>query len=109
MGENRRYANLSEERRAEKIAASGPLQSLTREEHRAGSLPVTRDPMPSRVWAWVRFGATPLRVQGYAVVWTSCAVGVEFKIAGQSYRCWVWASAVEPLENDESSPPTRKA
>ncbi|MDR6868432.1 hypothetical protein J2Y69_003048 [Microbacterium resistens] len=98
MGSNKRYPNLGEDRRAEKIAASAPLQTLTPEELRTSRYPLTRDPQPAWVQAWVRYGDQPLRVRARAVMWTPHAVGVEFMIAGEVQRCWVWASAVEPVE-----------
>lgn len=73
------------------------LQSLTREELRLDTEPVTIDPQPKRVRAWVRFGGTPTAVEALACRWTSDAVAIEFEISGKQLRTWVWASAVTPL------------
>ena len=79
------------------VVSAGPLQSLTREELRLDSEPVTIDPRPKPVRAWVRFGLKPALVDAVAVRWTADAVGVVFSIRGTEYRAWVWASAVTPV------------
>ena len=76
------------------VTTAGPLQSLTFEELRLDTEPVTIDPRPKAVRAWVRFGSVPALVDATANRWTSDAVGIEFSIRGTEYRAWVWASAV---------------
>ncbi|WP_244630512.1 hypothetical protein [Microbacterium sp. CFBP 8801] len=76
------------------VASAGPLQSLSREELELDTQPMTRDPQPKRVSAWVRFGGTPLLVDAKVTSWTPTAVAVRFVVAGKVYRAWVWASAV---------------
>ncbi|APZ33931.1 hypothetical protein BOH66_06410 [Microbacterium aurum] len=81
-----------------RIAATGPLQSLTIAELRLSEQPLTIDPHPHRrVRAWVRFGETPARVEAIVARWTPDAVGIRFTIGGASHRCWVWLGAVETI------------
>lgn len=80
------------------VVSAGPLQSLTPEELRLDSGPVTIDPRPKPVRAWVRFGLKPALVDAVAARWTADAVGVVFSIRGTEYRAWVWASAVTPVQ-----------
>lgn len=98
MGTNKRYAahyhRLMDHRIAESVAAHGNLQSLTAEELNLSQEPITIDPRPRAVQAWVRFGQAPLRVRAVATRRTAQAVGVEFDIPGRSYRTWVWRGAV---------------
>ncbi|MFG6402677.1 MULTISPECIES: hypothetical protein [unclassified Microbacterium] len=99
MGTNRRYADQidrrMDERILERLAREGPLQSLSDNELELTRLPMTKDPRPSTVTAWVRFGQSPTRVQAEAVAWTPRAVAIRFTVAGRELRAWVWASAVE--------------
>lgn len=102
MGTNKRYAasvdRLMDQRILERIARdAGPLQSLSREEIGLDSEPVTIDPQPKPVRAWVRFGATPVWVDGHACRWTVDAVAISFLVGDVEHRTWVWASAVSPL------------
>ncbi|MGC5172074.1 hypothetical protein ACLQ2Q_15615 [Microbacterium sp. DT81.1] len=78
----------------ERVANSGPLQTLSDAELELGREPFTRDPQPKPVKAWVRFGETPVLVDAEACVWTSNAVGIRFTVAGKQLKTWVWASAV---------------
>lgn len=98
MGTNRRYAHVidrrMDERVLETIAKSGPLQTLTAEELELDRLPVTTDPRPAKVKAWVRFGDTGVMVDAEACMWTEHAVAIRFNVAGREYRCWVWRGAV---------------
>lgn len=103
MGTNRRYADSIsrqiDERILERhIVDAGPLQTLRPEELELDRRPLTIDPQPKPCRAWVRFGATPARVEARVHRWTDRAVGIEFVVAEQTYRCWLWASAVEPIE-----------
>lgn len=77
------------------VTTAGPLQSLTFEELRLDSEPVTIDPHPKAVQAWVRFGSVPALVDATANRWTADAVGIVFSIRGTEYRAWVWASAAK--------------
>lgn len=102
MGTNRRYAAQIDARMdariLDRIASDGELQTLTAAELQLDILPLTIDPKPSRrVQAWVRFGATPVRVEAVAVRWTSTAVGIQFEAAGRTHRCWVWSGAVDEV------------
>lgn len=98
MGSNRRYAGhydqLMDARILARTAASGPLQSLTEAELQLDKEPLTRDPKPKPVRAWVRFGPTPALVDAEACSWTANAVAIRFTIGEKQYRAWVWASAV---------------
>ena len=100
MGTSRRYAHhydeLMDQRIVERVAATaGPLQSLSREEIGLDTKPVTRDPQPKAVRAWVRFGGTPVLVDATASSWTSAAVAIRFVVGAKEFKAWVWSSAVE--------------
>jgi len=103
MGSSKRLAPLYDMYAAEKqvatAAKSGPLQSLSPAELQLNVQPVTIYPRPARVRAWVRFGPTPVRVDGRLVRSTADAAGIEFTAEGETYRCWVWGNAVN-VEND---------
>ncbi|WP_457098510.1 hypothetical protein [Microbacterium sp. P5_E9] len=102
MGSSKRYAHhydrLMDNRTLERIAAEGPLQTLTPKELRADSLPVTRDPLPKACKAWVRFGPRAVQVEAMVVVWNDLACGIQFQVGENELRCWVWSNAVTPLE-----------
>jgi hypothetical protein len=100
MTTNRRYAHrvdaMMDNRILQRIAADGPLQTLSDAELELDMLPLTVTPKPEKVRAWVRFGSTPIQVDAEAMRWTSRAIGIRFYVMGEARRCWVWASAVEP-------------
>ena len=100
MGTSKRLAEhydlRAEEKELERYAkTAGPLQSLSPRELALDKLPLTIYPKPRRVRVWVRFGAQHARVVALVVRSTDTAVGIEFVIAEQTYRCWVWGNAVE--------------
>lgn len=113
MGTNRRYAEsidrAGEEKHLARLAQKLPLQTLDPRELDLERQPLTKDPHPSKVWAWVHFGSRAGRVRGEAVMWTEHAVAVRFTLAGTEYRTWVWANAVTPLRELASGEPTRNA
>lgn len=100
MGTSKRLAEhydlRAEERQLERYAkTAGPLQSLSPQELALDKQPLTTYPNPQRVKAWVRFGPQHARVNALLVRSTDTAVGIEFVLAEQTYRCWVWGNAVE--------------
>lgn len=99
IGTNKRYAAQLDRRMDERIIQSAiagqPLQSLTEKELRLEVYPLTTSPQPLEVLAWVRFGPHAMQVRARAVRWTQKAVGIEFEVAGQKHRTWVWANAVD--------------
>jgi hypothetical protein len=103
LGTNRRYSHVVDrqidERILERLAATGELQTLTTAELQLDELPLTVDPRPKPVRAWVRFGENATRVDALALRWTPRAVGIQFDVAGRHLRTWVWASAVETFSN----------
>lgn len=105
MGTNKRYADAidkrMDERILERLAAGGELQTLSAAELELDRLPLTVDPQPKPVRAWVRFGSTATVVHAVAARWTPRAVGIQFDVAGKSMRTWVWASAVDPGDTDQ--------
>lgn len=105
MGTNKRYAAQIDQRMdariLERIARDGDLQTLTSTELRLDRVPLTIDPRPRRVLAWVRFGVVPVIVEAEACRWTADAVGIRFEISGKRYKTWVWASAVNPSGGSE--------
>ncbi len=85
-----------EQRVLQVAARDEPLQTLTSLELRLDEVPLTVDPRPHRkVRAWVRFGATPIRVEAVAARWTPDAVGITFTVDEVEHRCWVWIGAVD--------------
>lgn len=101
MGTNRRYADsvdrAMDKRVLDSLARSGPLATLTRMELGLDTRPVTIDPQPSTVRAWVRFGTTPIEVVAEACRWTDQAVAIRFTADGQEFRCWVWRGSVREM------------
>lgn len=99
MGTNKRYAahydRLMDDRIAQGVVARGGLQTLKPEELQLDREPVTIDPDPKPVRAWVRFQDSPLLVEALACRWTPRAVGIRFEIRGQVFHAWVLSSAVE--------------
>ncbi|WP_353477385.1 hypothetical protein [Microbacterium wangruii] len=98
---NKRYAaavdRRMDDRILERVATdAGPLQSLTPDELRLESEPVTVDPLPKPAKAWVRFGATPVLVDAEICRWTVDACGIRFRVGEREMKAWVWASAVTP-------------
>jgi hypothetical protein len=89
-----------DDRIAESVAAKGGLQSLKPDELNLALEPLTIDPQPIPVKAWVRFFDIPLRVDAFADRWASRAVGIRFTIGGRDFKTWVWASAVESTADD---------
>ena len=102
MGRPSALREASADRRSQQLsilaaAKHGPLQSLTERELEVRDQPVTIYPWNTqrRVKAWVRFGPESIRVDAKIVRSTPLAAGIEFKAAGQTYRCWVWGNAVQ--------------
>jgi len=81
---------------AERIMRSGQPQSLTRAEQQRDEVPITHDPRPNAVRAWVRYPDGPVEVDARAVMWTSRAVGIVWDGPdGIEHRSRVWIGAVE--------------
>lgn len=101
MGTSKRYAEYydrqMDNRILQRIADENSLQSLTAEERREDTLPVTRDPQPKPCKAWVRFGPHAMRVDAVVVVWNDLACGIQFTVGDKELRCWVWANAVSAV------------
>ena len=100
MGTSKRYAEAVDRRMdarvVEKIMRSGEPLSLTDVELQLDIYPLTRDPQPGAVKAWVRYPAAPVQVDALAVAWTPRAVAIKWPGPdGVEHRAWVWASAVE--------------
>jgi len=102
MGTSKRYSSSIDQkmdaRIAERIMRSGEPQSLTRAEQRRGEIPMTTDPNPSEVRAWVRYPDGPIEVTARAIAWTSRAVAITWPGPdGIEHRAWVWVGAVAQL------------
>lgn len=84
-------------------AKRGPLQSLSDRELGLRETPVTVYPRAAqrRVRAWVRFGLEPICVEARVVRSTHLAAGIEFRVGGQTFRCWVWGNAVSVEDGQE--------
>lgn len=100
VGTNKRYSagvdRMMNNRILQRIAADHTLQTLTDQELRKDTLPVTRDPQPKPCRAWVRFGPHAVQVDATVVVWNDLACGIQFTVADKDMRCWVWANAITP-------------
>ena len=100
MGTSKRYAHDVDRRMdarvIEKIMRSGAPLSLTEDERQLDLYPLTIDPRPSPVRAWVRYPAAAVQVEALAVKWTARAVAITWPGPDETeHRAWVWASAVE--------------
>jgi len=100
VGTNKRYADAVDRhmdaRVVEKIMRSVAPLSLSDEELQLDRYPLTRDPRPSTVLAWIRYPAAAVQVEALAVAWTPRAVAVKWPRPDASeHRAWVWASAVD--------------
>ncbi|WP_449407136.1 hypothetical protein [Microbacterium maritypicum] len=105
MGSSKRlaahYDMRSQHQEILRAARSGPLQSLTDRELALREQPITIYPQPYRVvQAWVRFGASAIRVDAKLVRSTPLACGIEFRAEDQVFRCWVWGSAISTSSDD---------
>jgi hypothetical protein len=97
-----------DQRIVERVAReAGPLQSLTSEELELDKEPMTRDPQPKPVRAWVRFGKTPVVVDAEICSWTPRAGAIRFTLVDQEYKTWVWLSAIREASRPASSGTTR--
>ena len=79
------------------VALAGTAQSLSPRELGLGEEPVTRAALALPVWAWVRYGETPIRVEAEVVAWTEHAGAVRWLVPGLGvHKAWVWSGAIEP-------------
>lgn len=105
MGTNRRHPHsvgrMTQERQLCAARERGPLQTLTAEQLRLGSRPVTIAPDSVHVWglAWLRFGDADVQATVRVRRWTDDAVGVEVDVAGELMRCWVWQGACRRISD----------
>ena len=77
---------------------SGDPGTLSAEELQLDKYPLTKDPQPSTVRAWIRYPEGSLEVEGLAVAWTSRAVAVKWEAYDDvEHRCWVWSGACERI------------
>lgn len=88
MGTNKRYAHriddAMEQRMLESFATTkGPLQTVSPAELELDRLPLTVDPQPKKVRAWVRFGAKHAQVDAELLRWTTKACGIRFEVRGK--------------------------
>lgn len=100
MGTNKRYAHRIDDAMEQRILESfvankGPLQTLSPDELELDKLPLTVDPQPKKVRAWVRFGGQHAQVEATLHRWTAKACGIRFEIRGKEFHCWVWGNAIE--------------
>ena len=105
MGTNKRYPHIGgqrgEERELRAARARGPLRSLTPEQLRLHSEPLTIVPDGTKLWglAWLQFGDTNVQCVVRVRRWTADALGVEIEIDGEQLRCWIWQGACRRLAN----------
>jgi hypothetical protein len=91
------YDKLIDNRVLEQVAKRGPLQCLTDAELELNRLPVTIDPDPDPVRAWVRFGPHAVLVDAFAERWTERAVGIRFTVGEVEMKTWVYMGAVRSV------------
>lgn len=105
MGSSKRvaahYDMRSQHQEVLRAARGGPLQSLTDRELALREQPITIYPQPYlHVQAWVRFGASAIRVDAKLARSTPFAAGIEFRAGDQTFRCWVWGNAVQDIRGE---------
>ena len=104
----RHFDRLLDDRVLASLAVKGGLQCLTDPELALDRDPITIDPKPKPVLAWVRFYDQPVRVRALAHRWTPKAVGVKFTAGGKEYATWVWSDAVDPDPGPRTVPEEAK-
>jgi hypothetical protein len=99
VGSSKRYAARIDARMCEKIDQAvmrdQQPESPTDLELERNVEPLTKTSKPMPVFAWVRYGATGMRVKARGVAWTAKAVAVEWEAPVGMHRAWGWASAVD--------------
>lgn len=81
------------------IASKAPPATLTEAELEFDKYPVTKPATARPVWAWVRYGAIPIRVEAELCAWTSAHAAVRWRVPGVGvHRSWIWANAVQLRE-----------
>ncbi|CAL4859994.1 hypothetical protein MMM2322_01668 [Microbacterium sp. MM2322] len=100
VGINKRYSahfdRVGEEKHLARLAEKGGLQTLSAREIGLERQPLTVDPEPKPVLAWVHFFTEAVRVKAWACRWTPKAVGIRFYVDGSAMTTWVWLDAVDP-------------
>lgn len=105
VGTNRRYPYLAGKRREElelrAARAAGHLHSLTPEQLRLNTQPMTVVPDQLTKWglAWLRFGDVDVRAVVKVKRWTADCVGVEVKVDDETLRCWIWQGACQAIDD----------
>lgn len=104
MGNRSRYQPSYDRERAlkhyaEVMGRGDKPTSLSEEELGRPDVAVTRSPTPIAVAAWVHYGLTPVRVNGFTNTWTARAVEVYWRSPkGDTHSAWVWRNAIQPRE-----------
>lgn len=58
---------------------------------------ITRPPIAEPAWAWVRYGAIPIRVEAEVCAWTEKAGAARWVVPGKGVdRAWLWLGSLEP-------------
>ncbi len=97
VGVQKRYADANQRRRFNREAEAHALIPRSLTETERGSDPVTRGQVP--VKAWVDYGNASTQVLGSAVAWTRrCVLVLWVDSHDQQREAWLWAGAVERIE-----------
>jgi hypothetical protein len=97
VGSNRRHGESVARSKANSRSAVAALRPVSLGVDQLGDEPVVRARGPVPVSAWVTLGTTLVKVEGFAVAWTSRAVEVQWPTDADTRSAWVWASACERL------------
>jgi hypothetical protein len=108
MGTNRRYAHRVDDQnanRAQQVSSAPRPVGLSPVEVDLAASPARAASAPIPIRAWVQFSPAPAQLNGVALEWNEDAVHIEVvDAAGRTHKLWVWASAVQRLQDE---PPDR--
>ena len=77
------------------IASKASPASLTEAELEFDKYPVTKPAKAHPVWAWVRYGTVPIRVEAELCAWTLNAGACRWLVPGKGVeKAWLWGSAI---------------
>lgn len=81
------------------LASKSAPDTLTDAELEYEKYPITRPAVARPVWAWVRYGSIPIRVEAELCAWTDAHAAVRWVVPGTGlHRAWVWGNAIQIRE-----------
>jgi hypothetical protein len=104
MGTNRRYAHRVDDQnanRAQQVSSAPRPVGLSPVEVDLAASPARAASAPIPIRAWVQFSPAAAKLNGVALEWNEDAVHIEVvDAAGRTHKLWVWASAVQRLQDE---------